>query len=630
VCRCFFIMVLLQAWALAGVRVTPGLVSVAAGSTCAFKATLDGRETGGWRWSVLAGPGTIDEASGLYQAPEGSAATARVQAALRTDPRRAGVAAITVLPLPAGLPGLISATLGEPWLEPFSSDCPFLDPETGQRPVPGDQIIRCFPSFDPAPVWLAGYGVPIVFNPAPLEPVDALRLSYREGDQWHRRDLDRGLTEVSFRGRVASYSIEALKRSIQQPGKWRSTLVRARVEVRGALPCCGNAEAPGGHQDGVGLAARFTRPFGLVHRAGKSGVSELLVSDPGSHVLRTVTAEGEAATLCGLPGQAGHRDSPTLLERMEALVGGPNAPAPLFNGPTHLAVRLRASALNPFREPREEVVVADSGNQVIRTVSADGKVATLAGTPGCAGHRDCARSDQATFNDPQGLAVDAAGRVYVADRGNRAIRVIHPGGGVTTLAGPGAGFSDLKGMCLFPGLGGLLVLDGHAVRLVHLPGGQVTTLMGVVDVPGFRDIRRGESPAQPCLNNPTGIARCGAGLAIADHGNHAVRIACPGDVTLATVAGDPAQGAVRWGLIRDGLPGPLEDGYATLEGPWTVASRFQANDRFDPELYVTTGRCLVEIVLREPLRSSVSSAFHFLGWGGSARGLVADTFHRKK
>jgi len=594
VSRCFFIVALLHAWTLGGVRVTPGPVSVTAGSTCAFTATLDGGQpAGGWRWSVLAGPGTIDEATGLYQAPEGNAATARVRAALRTDPRRAAEVAVLVLPLPAGLPGLIGATLGEPWVEPFASGFPFFDPETGKRPVPEDRIIRSNPDVTPSITSLAGYGIPISFDPMPGEPVDAVRLTYREGNQWHRRDLADAQTELICRGRVASCSIEAMKRSDRQPGKWRSTFLPWRVDVRGVLPCCGNAVAPGGHEDGVGQAARFMRPFGLAHLCGKPGASGtlLLVSDPGSHVLRTVNAEGAAATLCGQPGQAGHRDSPTLRQRI--LGAGPKREPALFHSPTHLAVRRRTSCLNPFSEPWEEVLVSDSGNHVIRTVRADGRVATLAGTPGQAGCRDSEAPGEAAFNDPQGLAVDAAGRVYVADRGNRAIRVIHPGDGVTTLAG---GFTDLKGLCLYPRLGGLLVLDGHAVRLVQLPGGQVSTLLGAVDVPGFRDIGRGESPAQPCLNNPTGIARCRAGLAIADHGNHAVRIASADCLTLSTAAGDPAQGAIRWGLIRDGLPGPLDEGYATLEGPWTVASRFERGEnQYDSEVFVTTGRCLAEI-----------------------------------
>jgi len=41
---------------------------------------------------------------------------------------------------------------------------------------------------------------------------------------------------------------------------------------------------------------------------------------------------------------------------------------------------------------------------------------------------------------------------------------------------------------------------------------------------------------------------------------------------LRTVAGDKAQGATRWGLVRDRLTGPLDERYGLLEGPLTVAA----------------------------------------------------------
>jgi DNA-binding beta-propeller fold protein YncE len=330
------------------------------------------------------------------------------------------------------------------------------------------------------------------------------------------------------------------------------------------------------------------------------------VTDRASHVLRTVTPEGQVATLCGQPGQAGHRDSPTLAGKVGALFSGPATGPALFHSPTHAAFHRWSSSPAPFRPSWEEAVVADSGNHVIRTVRLDGRVATLAGTPGVAGYRDSEFACAAIFNDPQGLAVDPLGRVYVADRGNRVIRVISDGA-VTTLAGrageagtaDGTGaqarFTDLKGMCLHPRLAALLVLDGHALRWVALPGGQVRTLMGVVDQPGFRDLEEGESTEQPCLNDPAGITCTSAGLAIADHGNHAVRIVSPDLRRLTTVAGDPAQGATRWGLIRDGLAGPLDEAYGTLEGPWTVASCPLGQGRHDSPVFVTSGRCLAEI-----------------------------------
>src|SRR5690606_11402680 len=77
--------------------------------------------------------------------------------------------------------------------------------------------------------------------------------------------------------------------------------------------------------------------------------------------------------------------------------------------------------------------VADTGNHAIRRITPQGLVTTLAGT-GEAGYRDGSTA-QAQFHAPMGVAVDALGRVYVADTWNDRIRVIDTDGIVRTLAG---------------------------------------------------------------------------------------------------------------------------------------------------------------------------------------------------
>jgi DNA-binding beta-propeller fold protein YncE len=80
------------------------------------------------------------------------------------------------------------------------------------------------------------------------------------------------------------------------------------------------------------------------------------------------------------------------------------------------------------------VYVADKGNDTIRMITSAGVVTTLAGTAGTVGSAN-GTGAAASFDGPQGVAVDAAGNVYVADTGNDTIRMITPGGVVTTLAG---------------------------------------------------------------------------------------------------------------------------------------------------------------------------------------------------
>ena len=80
------------------------------------------------------------------------------------------------------------------------------------------------------------------------------------------------------------------------------------------------------------------------------------------------------------------------------------------------------------------VFVVDTVNGTIRKVTAAGGVSTLAGTPGVVGSAD-GTGAAAQFNYPAGIAVDSADNVYVADTFNSTIRKITPAGVVTTLAG---------------------------------------------------------------------------------------------------------------------------------------------------------------------------------------------------
>ena len=263
-----------------------------------------------------------------------------------------------------------------------------------------------------------------------------------------------------------------------------------------------------------------------------------LVSDPQSHVVRLVSPQGEVSTPWGQPDQAGHLDAPSAIrERMAALfdwLRGLERPPrrSLFNQPSFLC----SSPLPFLSRDRtwKRVLVSDSGNHVIRALYPDGQVETLAGVPGQAGHRDAGSGRQALFNNPQGLAEDHHGTVYVADQGNGVIRCISPQGRVRTLAGsPGAfgsqdgvgaaaRFRNLRGLALsylvwpYPAL---FAADGHAIRRITPIDRQVTTVLGVVDQPGFQDVPedlplslRRKALVRPGLNTPCGIQATPQGL----------------------------------------------------------------------------------------------------------------------
>ncbi|MGZ5568098.1 MAG: SMP-30/gluconolactonase/LRE family protein, partial [Limisphaerales bacterium] len=140
-----------------------------------------------------------------------------------------------------------------------------------------------------------------------------------------------------------------------------------------------------------------------------------------------------ALLVAGTMAFAGHGQPVQL----SSLAGSPTAGAvdalsddAQFNCPTGIAVGADGT-----------IFVADTQNSIIRKVSADGNVTTFAGLAGVVGGADGIGTN-AQFNAPQGVAVDSAGFVYVADTGNSTIRKISPLGQVSTFAGV-AGYANV-------------------------------------------------------------------------------------------------------------------------------------------------------------------------------------------
>jgi streptogramin lyase len=81
--------------------------------------------------------------------------------------------------------------------------------------------------------------------------------------------------------------------------------------------------------------------------------------------------------------------------------------------------------------------VTDQMNHVIRKISPQGDVTTVAGTPGQPGSRDSSADTKATamFNHPSGIAIDLYGNLFVCDTYNNTIRKVSKKGEVSTIAG---------------------------------------------------------------------------------------------------------------------------------------------------------------------------------------------------
>src|SRR5215813_8334598 len=195
-------------------------------------------------------------------------------------------------------------------------------------------------------------------------------------------------------------------------------LLRARrppktvVGWRASASTWAGVGAPGFRNDPSRTQATFADPFGVA--VAPDGT--VYVSDSGdNNRIRKITSEGKVETFAG-NGQ-------------EAFADGPGLQA-AFNTPSGLAI-----------DASGNLYVADTGNNRIRKITAQGMVSTIAGD-GTAGYADGPAS-QAKFDGPVGVAVDQAGDVFVADSYNDRVRMISPNGQVTTVAGAkGPGYAD--------------------------------------------------------------------------------------------------------------------------------------------------------------------------------------------
>jgi uncharacterized protein (TIGR03437 family) len=84
-----------------------------------------------------------------------------------------------------------------------------------------------------------------------------------------------------------------------------------------------------------------------------------------------------------------------------------------------------------------DIFIADTANNVVREVTPDGKIQTVAGngTQGYSG--DFGPATQAQLHSPSGVAVDSSGNLYIADSGNNAIREVTTDGNISPFAGNG-------------------------------------------------------------------------------------------------------------------------------------------------------------------------------------------------
>jgi sugar lactone lactonase YvrE len=295
---------------------------------------------------------------------------------------------------------------------------------------------------------------------------------------------------------------------------------------------------------GAATSARLNSPSAVT--VDSSG--NLYIADQSNHRIRKVTSGGTISTLAGSGTRTFSGD-------------GGQATSAALNAPYGVAV-----------DSSGNVYIADQYNYRIRKIDLSGMISTFGGNGLYRMAGDGGLATSAQLSTPRGTVMDSAGNLYIADYANHRVRKVAPGGTITTIAGTGVyGYSGDNGPATsaklaYPGgvaldaAGNLYVGDqgNHRVRKIDTSG-VITTVVGTGSAGSSGD---GGLATAAQLNNPRGVAFDSSGnLYIADSSNNRVRKVTPGG-TITTVAGSGTSG-----YAGDGSAATL----ALLRAPWGVA-----------------------------------------------------------
>ena len=274
---------------------------------------------------------------------------------------------------------------------------------------------------------------------------------------------------------------------------------------------------------GPATEAQVSCPVGLAF----DPVGRLVLADHGNNRIRRVDAAGTILTIAG-SGEAGtNRGS----------YGGDGGPATsgFLQEPTQIAFGADG-----------DLFISDRDNNRVRKVDTKGILTTVAGdgTDGFGG--DGGPAATSPVDDPAGIAVASDGTVYVADSNNGRIRRIDPAGNISTIAGTGAGgttgdggpaskatFEDPEGLAI-----DLPATSMSPTRQPTASGGSMPTKSSRPSPAPVKPAPRVTAGRRPdaTLNGPSTVAIDGGDVYIADQGNARIRKVTP-DGIITTVFG---------------------------------------------------------------------------------------------
>lgn len=264
---------------------------------------------------------------------------------------------------------------------------------------------------------------------------------------------------------------------------------------------------------GPGISAQLNAPEGLALDAS----GNLYIADTYNFRVRRLDTSGNMTTVAG-NGSYGYTGD-----------GDPAVNAQ-FGAPWGLAV-----------DSSGNLYISDAGYGVVRKVNASGIISTVAGSGAYGFSGDGGPATAAAMRNPHGVAVDGAGNLYIADMNNNRVRKVGQSGTITTVAGNGnccnggdggpATSANLgpQGIAL-DGAGNLYIANtgGNSVRVVN-GAGIITTIAGSGSSGYSGD---GSVAIAAEFNAPCAIALGAAGaMAVTDQGNNAVRMLTPDGTT---------------------------------------------------------------------------------------------------
>ena len=323
-----------------------------------------------------------------------------------------------------------------------------------------------------------------------------------------------------------------------------------RVSANGLIDTVAGNGAHGYSGDGgPAVKAQLNGPLGVA----VDGAGNLYIADTNNNRVRKVSVTGVISTITGNGNASFYGDDGPALQAS-------------IHAPQGLAVA-----------PDGSIYLADTLNQRVRRIGSDGVIHTVAGNGPAAFSGDGPDATQVSLSLPGAVALDGAGNLYIADSGNNRVRMVTPGGAISTVAGNGSsgtggdGFAATGAPLAEPqgvavdSTGNVYITEAgcNTLRKVALDG-TISTFAGT----GFCCYSGDGGPAiAATLNTPWGVAVDSAGnVYFGDRGNNAVR-------AIGSASGTPSIGTVTNGASN--LQGAIAPGeivvlYGTGLGPGQV------------------------------------------------------------